>query len=410
MLDMQAARLRQRLLTPQPVRNYGAINDAPDLNVANQNQGIPAINVLQPNVLQPQLQPQPLLQPQPQAVPQQQQGPSYWTRFKNWIGSLFSREEATSFVTANTPGLYTGPIGSGVDATSFASALGRGNQTAVNQSGATFSGLTMGTDVLGLIGSVSEARSGHRLANDPTATSLERYEGRSQRKRGIADTTVMGSDLLLAQGGNVASSSMNALGVAGDAAKGLGGVAAAGGLVVNAAVAARSGWRGFRALMHAWRGRRVQSEQQGPVSGPVAGAVAYHQTQMGKRAGRHLLGAAGAAAGAVAGGLALAGLLATPVGWGLLAAGGLVAAGIGAHKLYRWWKKRKEGTLHTERRNHAAALVDAVHGNNDADRQMAENLLGTSFGPEYLTHVRQANDPLKRQAVIDSVARKIHGW
>lgn len=395
MMDRYAAQAREKQRLLNAKQGYGSINQsAPDVLANAPQQPILPVNVLQ------------------QQAPQQQapQQPGYWDRFTNWVGSLFSRDEARSFVTANTPGLYTGIVGSGGDASTFASALGRGNQTAVNQSGATFSGLTMGTDVLGLIGSVGEARSGHRLANDPTATELEQYEGRSQRKRGIADTTVMGTDLLLAQGGNAASSSMNALGVASDVAKGLGGAASSGALLVNTAVAARSGWRGGRALMHAYYGSQAQSEQQAPVSAPVAGAVAYHQTQMGKRAGRHILGALGATAGAVAGGLALAGLLATPVGWGLLAASGLVAAGIGAHKLYRWWKKRKEGTLHTERQGHAAALVDAVHGNSPDDKAMAENLLSKSFGADYLTRVQQANNPQKRQAVIDSVARKIHGW
>ncbi|HTD37362.1 MAG TPA: hypothetical protein VK669_07600 [Candidatus Limnocylindrales bacterium] len=350
-------------------------------------------------------------------LPRQPQ-PSRWQRFKNWVSSLFTRDEATSFVTANTPGLYTGVIGGGGVATGIAGgdALAKHvNATALNRATPAFSLGTMGADVLGLYGAINEARTGHSQANAPNAHRVSRYEGRSRRKRGILDALTRGTDLLTAQGGSAASGILKAAEVGGAAVTPLAAVGGIGGSVVSSAVAARSGWRGGRALMHAYRGRQVQNRIVPGTSGPVGSAVAYHQAQMGKRAGRHILGATGATASAVGGALATAALIGGaaalgPIGWGLLAAGGLVALGIGAHKLYRWYQKRKAGTLHTEREGHAAAIVDALHGPSGPDKKTARDLLRTSFGEDYLNRVQRTRDPQHRQALIDSVARKLQGW
>jgi outer membrane lipoprotein SlyB len=124
---------------------------------------------------------------------------------------------------------------------------------------------------------------------------------------------------------------------------------------------------------------------------------------MNKRKKRNLIGAAGATMGAVGGGLLLGGLLGasmlTPIGWGLAAAGGLVAAGLGIHKLYRWHQKRKAGQLGVERDKHARTLHKAINApDNDQEHREAVKLLRArgisreqATGPEGL-------DLLKRKA------------
>lgn len=330
--------------------------------------------------------------------------PSRWERFKGWV---------TSFFTANTPGPYTGIFGGASAATSFAG--GKPFEQSVNalkvaKSGTAFSSAMMATDVLGLYGALKDYGQGSRAATEG-ANALERYEGRSQADRGKADAAVIGTDLLLSQ----TPSAVNAgLQTAGTSLTWLGALGGVGGSVVNTAVAARSSVRAGRALGHWWRGGNVAERHNLARNSETRAAMQYHQSQMKSRGVRHTFGAVGAATGAIGGALATAALLGaavTPiVGWALLGAAGLAALGLGAYKLVRWFQKRKAKTLGTERRGHAAALVEAVQRDgDDAEKVAAYDLLSTSFGQEYADNVVASRGDQKDSA-IDSVARKIHGW
>ena len=107
-------------------------------------------------------------------------------------------------------------------------------------------------------------------------------------------------------------------------------------------------------------------------------AAHFMREKMRKRKERQYMGAAGAGL-SVAGGLAfglgalgVAGAMMTPIGWGLAAAGGAVALGLGAHKLYRWAKKRRqkgsgkglgeERTMHAQHIHAAMNLGEVQNG------------------------------------------------
>ncbi|MEP7013135.1 MAG: hypothetical protein ABJC13_22670 [Acidobacteriota bacterium] len=60
---------------------------------------------------------------------------------------------------------------------------------------------------------------------------------------------------------------------------------------------------------------------------------------------------------------------ATSIGWALAGAGALTAAGLGAYKLYRHFKKKRERRLGTQRDTHADNLHNAVVGNDRKNRR-----------------------------------------
>jgi hypothetical protein len=142
-------------------------------------------------------------------------------------------------------------------------------------------------------------------------------------------------------------------------------------------------------------------------------AARHHADQMNKRKKRSWLGFGGAALGVAGGALLAAGML-TPVGWGLAAAGGLVAAGLGLHKLWRWHKKRKEGTLNVERTRHAEMLHGAM---NNPHADVAED---TPQRQQAIAQRDQATRVLAARGItpgqvrgdkgVDFLKRKAEGW
>ena len=188
------------------------------------------------------------------------------------------------------------------------------------------------------------------------------------------------------------------------------GTASAGiGAGVQGIVAARAGWRFGRAWHHKRAVDRVRKgfANRQDVSPENQAAANHMSTQLGKRRARSLIGGLGATAGAVGGGLLLGGLLGgaallTPIGWGLVGAGALVAAGLGIHKLYKHFKKKKAGTLGTDRQRHADNLHDAVIGNHQQNKADALAILKSHGITE-----AQASDPNKGKQLI---RRKLEGW
>jgi outer membrane lipoprotein SlyB len=170
-------------------------------------------------------------------------------------------------------------------------------------------------------------------------------------------------------------------------------------------VAGRSLYRGYRAGKHESNVNELlekNDSDEGLSSPAMKEAAEHHAAQMNKRKKRSLIGAAGATLGAVGGGLLLGGLLGasmlTPIGWGLAAAGGLVAAGMGIHKLYRWNKKRKAGQLGVERDKHATALHTAANDPTHRDHADALKLLNARGITREQVMGDEGKDLLKRKA------------
>jgi hypothetical protein len=354
-------------------------------------------------------------------------------------------QNVLDFATANTPGPITGVSGA---ANAVSSVLnppttnvrsGFANSRFVNTMAplsrgatATSAATNVATGLADVTGIVSDAVSMHKKGGwsrfwgglkanfrnpfaKPKDSTAEAAEGRSEAKRLLVNTATNATDL----GANQIPSAISSVGtLTGHAAPAvLGTVAAGAGMGINSVVAARSLWRGGRAAMHESRVNKLLAENEvaksrllvdpeNPELTPEMEAAAkHHSEQMNKRKKRSLIGAAGATLGAVGGGLLLGGLLGasmlTPIGWGLAAAGGLVAAGLGAHKLYRWWKKRKEGTLGEARKTHANTIYNAMQQPEDhPDRQSASKLLkARGITPEQLHGDRgEAINLLKRKA------------
>jgi hypothetical protein len=118
-------------------------------------------------------------------------------------------------------------------------------------------------------------------------------------------------------------------------------------------------------------------------------AAKFVRNQMAKRQFSQVAGALGAIAGA-GGGVALgigavaaaagtAAVMATPVGWGLAAAAGIVALSIGAYKGYRYIRKvRKHGPDQgkgEKRKKHAAALIAALHSSDLNIVRLAQDII-----------------------------------
>ena len=298
-------------------------------------------------------------------------------------------QNALDFVTANTPGPITGASGLVSNAVSWAAGpsnsptgmaanVGLGSNVATGLADVTgivsdlHTAYSMGTDRLGR-GLRANAR-GH------VDQSAAEAEDRSAVKRMGVNTLQNVADVGLNQGPTAANTVLTATGHAAPAV--LGTMAAGAGMGVNALVAARSAYRGYRAGTHESNLNTLLSGNQ--ITDPAVRAAAeHHRDQMSSRKKKSWLGAAGATLGAVGGGLLLGGLLGasmlTPIGWGLAAAGGAVAAGLGLYKFGRWAYKKWKGIGSTRDQHaqalHAAATSQANDPQSVATRNQAHQVL-----------------------------------
>ncbi len=191
----------------------------------------------------------------------------------------------------------------------------------------------------------------------------------------------------------------------------VGTLAGIGGIATNAIVGARNLWRGGRAWMHK---RRVDAAaKHADVTGAspaVQGAAAHHSSQMASRRWRAGVGVGGAALGIAGGAAALALGLSNPIGWALMGAGALAAAGLGAYKLGRWAYKRfgKENTLGKDRDKHADTLVNALHGDSEDDRKGAQRIVDARLGddPKKKAKFAEATPAEKKAFLLD----KTRSW
>ena len=354
-------------------------------------------------------------------------------------------QNVVDFATANTPGPITGVSGAAEALTSLVNPptsnvpSGFANSGYANRlapASRALSGVSAGTNVLSggadLLAIGADLRAMHRKGGaeggwkrfwsglkanfrNPFARSRDRSaedaEKRSEAKRLVVNTATNAADLGANQVPSAISSIASATGHAAPAV--LGTVASGASMGINAVVAGRSLWRGGRAWKHESNvnemlrnDRQLDEDDPQKLSGAMRAAAEHQAAQMNKRKKRSLIGAAGATLGAVGGGLLLGGLLGasmlTPIGWGLAAAGGLVAAGLGAHKLYRWHQKRKAGQLGVERERHAQTLHKAINNPDTAEEheQGKKLLAARGITPE------QATGP----EGIDFLKRKAEAW
>jgi hypothetical protein len=336
-------------------------------------------------------------------------------------------QHAVDFVTANTPGPLTGASGTTNALTSVFNPPTDNIPKGFDKYGNTFqaaskplSGVSAATNMFtggaDLLSIGAEARDMHKKGGwsrfwsglkanfrnpfkKPKDADARTAEARSATKRLLVNTTTNAADVGLNQ---VPSAWSSVASITGQTAPHvLGPMASGASMGISSVVAARSLWRGGRAAMHEGRVNKLikNDELQSPA---MKEAAEHHSAQMKKRKTRSLIGAAGATMGAVGGGLLLGGLLGasmlTPIGWGLAAAGGLVAAGLGIHKLWRWHQKRKAGQLGVERNKHAQALHTAINTPNHPDRADAKKLLKARGISKEQVMGPEGADFLKRKA------------
>ena len=361
-----------------------------------------------------------------------QKKPSGWSRFKSWVGRSLD-SNAANFVSINSPGTQTGVVGGASGVNSFLSPPSQIKSSAsfTAKTGPYTGGIGAGLNMLGGVSDLVATGQGlnnmskeggirgfgrglwdtlskpfsRRKQKKETGTQAET---RSTAKRLAVDLPVNLADASSQgmQGANAISSLVHG---GTSVLSPVLGVASAGiGTGVQGIVAGRAAWRMGRAWHHKRKIDKLRTSQRyQEMSKKNQDAADYMSDQLGKRRTRNLIGGLGATAGAVGGGLLLGGLLGgaallTPIGWGLVGAGALVAAGLGIHKLYKHFKKKGEGTLGTERDTHANNLHRAVVGDNDQDRRDALKIL-KSHG---ITKA-QARDPVKGKQLIK---RKLEGW
>ncbi len=382
-----------------------------------------------PNDPQPPQQQNPLLQP-PLLPPQQnhnpppQQGGSGLSDFANFVAinspgtqtgavgglagvnSLLSPPSQLPGVTGSRYSAMTGKattgIGAGLNMLSGASDLVATGQSlnSMRQEGG------VGGFFRGMWDTISRPFSRNKQQNE----TGKQAETRSTAKRLAVDLPVNLADA--SSQGMQAANAISSLTHAGTSIlPSVTGVASAGiGAGVQGVVAGRAAWRMGRAWHHK---RAVDRVRQGfgrrnDVHPEMSAAANHMSTQLNKRRGRNIIGGLGAAAGAAGGGLLLAGLLGgaamlTPIGWALAGAGALTAAGLGAYKLYRHFKKKKENRLGTERQTHADNLHRAVTNPIDVQHRLDALAILKSHG----VTESQARDPDKGQQLI---RRKLEGW
>jgi uncharacterized membrane protein YebE (DUF533 family) len=191
------------------------------------------------------------------------------------------------------------------------------------------------------------------------------------------------------------------------------GVATAGiGAGVQTVVAGRAGYRAYRSHQHKKEVDELRASARYRRMSPKNKAAADHLSkQLGKRRKRNILGGIGAGIGAVGGGLLLAGLLgvaaATPIGWALAGVGALAAAGLGAYKLHRHFKKKREGRLGTDRETHATNLHRAVTKPVTKPKHAQDKRHALAILKSHGVTEEQASDPARGHQLIK---RKLEGW
>lgn len=361
-----------------------------------------------------------------------QKKPSGWSRFKSWVGRSLD-SNAANFVSINSPGTQTGVVGGASGVNSFLSPPSQIKSSAsfTAKTGPYTGGIGAGLNMLGGVSDLVATGQGlnnmskeggirgfgrglwdtlskpfsRRKQKKETGTQAET---RSTAKRLAVDLPVNLADASSQgmQGANAISSLVHG---GTSVLSPVLGVASAGiGTGVQGIVAGRAAWRMGRAWHHKRKIDKLRTSQRyQEMSKKNQDAADYMSDQLGKRRTRNLIGGLGATAGAVGGGLLLGGLLGgaallTPIGWGLVGAGALVAAGLGIHKLYKHYTKKKAGTLGSERDTHADNLHRAVRGDNEQNRRDALKIL-KSHG---ITKA-QARDPVKGKQLIK---RKLEGW
>jgi hypothetical protein len=311
----------------------------------------------------------------------------------------FSGQDVREFVTANTPGPITGVSGLTSTAVSLKAGAGNTPTGALGKVGLGANIATGAADAVGLLSDMNTVRqmgasrfvSGlGRTITRTRGRNAQEAEDRSASKRVVANTVQNAWDAT-----NQASSILTATGR--HVPQALGAVASGAGVGVNALVAGRSAYRAIRAQKHESAMNREIA--RGRLSPAMQAAAQHHADQMNTRKKRSWLGFGGAALGVAGGAMLLAGM-ATPVGWGLAAAGGLVAAGLGAYKLGRWAYKKYKGTLGVDREKHAQTLHTAINDPraSAADRNQATRLLrARGITPAEVTGTA-GKDLLKRKA------------
>jgi hypothetical protein len=339
-------------------------------------------------------------------------------------------QNTLDFLTANTPGPITG-----VSGLTSATASILNPPTSKVPSGFANSGYVKGlqpiqrpvtgvglgasavTGVADIVGTVTELRQmkgrGWKRFGKGLLASLKSFigkqrdqsgqeaEDRSAAKRLVVNSVQNLGDLGLNQ---VPTAVSSIAGLAGKTVSPLLGTLSAGaGMGISALVALRSLYRGHRAARHE---KALGGIAPSSLDTQGMREVREHlEGQMNRRKRRALFGAAGATLGAVGGGLLLGGLLGasmlTPIGWALAAAGGLAAAGLGLHKLYRWHKKRKAGTLHVERERRAGELHAAATSSQHPGHRDALHLLNAlDITPEQV----------RGDEGLDLLKRKFESW
>lgn len=338
-------------------------------------------------------------------------------------------EKLANFVSINSPGTQTGVVG-GVGGVNTALSIPTTvpklqNSSYTSKMTSPTTGIGAGLNILGGMSDLVATGQGlHNMSQEGGFAGFFRgmrdtfsrrrnetgaqAETRSTAKRLAVDTTVNLTDAANQgmQGANAISSLMH--GGTSVLPHALGGVTAGLGAGVQGVVAGRAAWRMGRAWHHK---RKVDAIRHGIGFGqmsPENQAAANHMSQqLGKRRTRNIIGGLGATAGAVGGGLLLGSLLGGaallgPIGWGLIGASALVAAGLGIHKLYKHYQKKNAGTLGIDRQRHADNLHDAVVGNHQQNKADALRILGSHGITE-----DQAKDPVKGKQLI---RRKLEGW
>ncbi len=333
-----------------------------------------------------------------------------------------------NFISINSPGTQTGVVGgaSGVNSLLTPPSQLPGSSRIPPKMGTATTGIGAGLNVLGM-GSdlVASAQGINNMRREGGIRGFfrglrdtfsfrrgetgQKAETRSTAKRLAVDLPVNLADASSQgmQGANAISSLVHG---GTSALSPVLGVASAGiGTGVQGIVAGRAAWRMGRAWHHKRAVDRVRRgfSARNNVHQDVSDAADHMSKQLGKRRKRNIIGGLGAAAGAAGGGLLLAGLLGgaamlTPIGWALAGAGALTAAGLGAYKLYRHFKKKKEDRLGSERKTHADNL-HAAYQRGGQDRTDAMAVLG-SHG---ITHDHMQGDPEKSKQLI---RRKLEGW
>jgi hypothetical protein len=295
----------------------------------------------------------------PQHIQQAEPEVPIWRRISRSIEKVINKYTAArETVVAHSPGITTGPVNvlnPVSQSLNFTNQYGTLSSTGNNANvgmGYTMSGASLVGDFVGGAVAVSNIYGA-------TQDLLSENEDYAKRRQAWATVKSSGADLA-SQVVDVSSQGISIAANAGAAHLALA-APVVGGVV--------SGFVAGRAVRSAWRANKYEQgfKELADNESDLQETAVFAQKQMRNRKRRQLIGAAGAALGVggtialgVGVGIAAAATLATPIGWGLLGASAVVALGLGAHKAYRYLKKRRNGTLGADRKQHAEAIVDAM--------------------------------------------------